>query len=86
MSAVMTPTASPATPPPGPLHHRIAWHLRHNPKRELWLAWWTGFKGSTALRTIIYICYLSACFNVFGSFWFHGWLFTPACSMPSDLF
>jgi hypothetical protein len=41
MSAVMTPTASPATPPSGPLHHRIAWHLRHNPKRELWLAWWT---------------------------------------------
>jgi hypothetical protein len=41
MSAVMTPTASPATPPSGPLQHRIAWHLRHNPKRELWLAWWT---------------------------------------------
>lgn len=35
---------------------------------RLWLAWWTDFKGSTTLRTIIYICYLSACFNVFGPF------------------
>ena len=37
----MTPPASPATPPSGPLYHRIAWHVGHNPKRELWLAWWT---------------------------------------------
>ena len=37
----MTPPASPAMPPAGPLHHRIAWHCRHNPKRELWLAWGT---------------------------------------------
>ena len=40
MSAVLTPSASPGTPPSGPLHRRIAWHLRHNPKRELWFAWW----------------------------------------------
>src|SRR5947209_2869026 len=40
MSAVLTPSASAGTPPSGPLHRRIAWHLRHNPKRELWLAWW----------------------------------------------
>jgi hypothetical protein len=30
-----------AAPPAGPLHRRIAWHARHNPKRELWWAWWT---------------------------------------------
>jgi hypothetical protein len=41
MSAVMTPPTSPATPPSGPLRQRIAWHCRHNPKRELWFAWWT---------------------------------------------
>ncbi|MGE2815826.1 hypothetical protein ACQI5H_11855 [Mycobacterium heidelbergense] len=41
MSAVLTPHESPATPPAGPLRHRIAWHLRHGPKRELWLAWAT---------------------------------------------
>lgn len=29
------------TAPQGPLHQRIAWHCRHNPKRELWLAWGT---------------------------------------------
>ncbi|ORW26982.1 hypothetical protein AWB91_04430 [Mycobacterium paraense] len=40
MSAVMTtPPASSATPPSGPLHRRIGWHLMHGPKRELWLAW-----------------------------------------------
>ncbi len=39
MSAVITPPTSPATPPAGPLHHRIGWHLRRDPKRELWLAW-----------------------------------------------
>ena len=39
MSAVITPPTAPAAPPPGPLHQRIAWHLRHDPKRELWLAW-----------------------------------------------
>jgi hypothetical protein len=25
------------------LLRRIAWHWRHDPKRELWLAWWTMF-------------------------------------------
>ena len=39
MSAVVTPSSSAPTPPSGPLHHRIGWHLRHGPKRELWLAW-----------------------------------------------
>src|ERR1700712_2201825 len=39
VSTVITPPA-PAASPSGPFHHRIAWHLRHNPKRELWLAWW----------------------------------------------
>ena len=41
MSAVATQTASPPEPPAGSPLHRIAWHLRYNPKRELWLAWWT---------------------------------------------
>lgn len=41
MNAVGTPTAAAPGAPTGALHHRIAWHLRHNPKRELWLAWWT---------------------------------------------
>ncbi|WP_369831965.1 hypothetical protein [Mycobacterium sp. E796] len=45
MRSAMTPTVSPRDeprrPPVGPLPHRIAWHFRHNPKRELWLAWWT---------------------------------------------
>ena len=27
--------------PSGSLIHRIAWHWRHNPKRELWFAWWS---------------------------------------------
>ena len=27
--------------PAGSLLRRIAWHWRHNPKRELWIAWWT---------------------------------------------
>lgn len=35
------PAASPLKPPAGSLPHRIAWHCRHNPKRELWSAWWT---------------------------------------------
>jgi len=26
---------------PGSLPGRIAWHWRHNPKIELWIAWWT---------------------------------------------
>ena len=27
--------------PSGSLLRRIVWHWRHNPKRELWIAWWT---------------------------------------------
>jgi hypothetical protein len=53
---------------------------------RLWLVWWTGFKGFTPLRTVTYLCYLSACFNVFAPLWLHGWFFTPACSMHSDPF
>jgi len=30
-----------AVAPPGSLPGRIAWHWRHNPKIELWIAWWT---------------------------------------------
>jgi len=41
MNAVMTPKISPVPPPSGPLPQRIARHCRHNPKRELWFAWWT---------------------------------------------
>ena len=28
-------------PPSNSPLHRLAWHWRHNPKRELWFAWWT---------------------------------------------
>ena len=31
----------PLEAPSGSLIHRIAWHWRHNPKRELWFAWWS---------------------------------------------
>lgn len=44
MRTVATPPASPrapAGPPEGSLPGRIIWHCRYNPKRELWLAWWT---------------------------------------------
>lgn len=44
MSALATQPTSPvgaSEPPGGSRLRRIAWHLRHNPKRELWLAWWT---------------------------------------------
>ena len=27
--------------PSGPLLRKLAWHWRHNEKRELWLGWWT---------------------------------------------
>jgi uncharacterized membrane protein len=40
MSAVATQTASPVEPSGGSPLHRFVWHIRHNPKRELWLAWW----------------------------------------------
>lgn len=41
MSTAATETVTPLEPPAGSLLHRIAWHWRHNPKRELWFAWWT---------------------------------------------
>lgn len=41
MSASTAATLTPARQPAGSLLHRIGWHWRHNPKRELWLAWWT---------------------------------------------
>ncbi|MBO0863778.1 MAG: hypothetical protein J2P16_01740 [Mycobacterium sp.] len=40
----MSAPADPVTllePPSGSPLHRFVWHWRHNPKRELWLAWWT---------------------------------------------
>ncbi|CQD16503.1 hypothetical protein BN970_03512 [Mycolicibacterium conceptionense] len=33
-------TAAPE-PPTGSRLQQLLWHCRHNPKRELWLAWWT---------------------------------------------
>jgi hypothetical protein len=41
MNAAATETVTPLEPPLGSPLHRIAWHWRHNPKRELWFAWWT---------------------------------------------
>jgi hypothetical protein len=41
MNAAVLPTTPSVESPTGPLRHRIAWHCRHNPKRELWLAWGT---------------------------------------------
>ncbi len=41
MSALATQTESPLEPPEGSALYRIIWHCRRNPKRELWLAWWT---------------------------------------------
>jgi hypothetical protein len=41
MSSAATETVTPLEPPAGSPLRRIAWHWRHNPKRELWLAWWT---------------------------------------------
>jgi hypothetical protein len=38
-----TSTTEPLTlpgPPAGSALSRLAWHFRHNPKRELWFAWW----------------------------------------------
>jgi hypothetical protein len=41
MNAAMAATVAPLEPPSGSPLHRFAWHFRHNPKRELWFAWWT---------------------------------------------
>lgn len=40
MSTGVTATAAPLEPPPGSPLSRFIWHCRHNPKRELWFAWW----------------------------------------------
>lgn len=39
MSTVAVEHASPVVP--SPWFKRIAWHLRHNRKADLWIAWWT---------------------------------------------
>lgn len=41
MNAVTTHHPGRLDGPAGSPIQRIAWHCRHNPKRELWLAWWT---------------------------------------------
>jgi hypothetical protein len=41
MSTAATEMVTPLEPPSGWPLRRMAWHWRHNPKRELWLAWWT---------------------------------------------
>jgi heme/copper-type cytochrome/quinol oxidase subunit 3 len=40
VSASTTEPVTPLEPSSGSPLHRFAWHLRHNPKRELWIAWW----------------------------------------------
>jgi len=40
MSAATTETVAPRESPSGSPLHRFVWHCRHNPKRELWFAWW----------------------------------------------
>ena len=41
MSAWETGTAVLSEKRSGSLVRRITWHWRHNPKLELWIAWWT---------------------------------------------
>jgi hypothetical protein len=41
MSAPAAARVAPLEPPSGSLLGRFAWHCGHNPKRELWFAWWT---------------------------------------------
>ena len=36
----MTATEAKSDAPPRSLLHRIVWHWRHDPKWELWFAWW----------------------------------------------
>lgn len=55
MSAVVTLPTSPATPPAGPLHRRMAWPAHHNPKRELWLAWWAMLVFYNAFFPVFFI-------------------------------
>jgi hypothetical protein len=39
MSAPTADTLTPPAPASGSLLHRFMWHVRNNPKRELWFAW-----------------------------------------------
>jgi hypothetical protein len=41
VTTATTPPAVPLEPPTGRSLRTLAWHWRYNPKRELWLAWWT---------------------------------------------
>ncbi len=41
MSTPATEAPVPLDAPSGSPLHRFVWHCRHNPKRELWFAWWT---------------------------------------------
>jgi len=41
VSAAKTATVAGLEPTAGSPLRRLAWHCRHNPKRELWFAWWT---------------------------------------------
>jgi hypothetical protein len=41
MTAPTTPALRRGEAPSGSLLDRIGWQWRHNPKRELWFAWWT---------------------------------------------
>jgi hypothetical protein len=40
MSALATESATMSEQPAGSRARRFAWNFRHNPKRELWFAWW----------------------------------------------
>ena len=41
MTEVVTDSDATASTPSGHLFHRVVWHWRHNPKRELWFSWCT---------------------------------------------
>ena len=41
MRAPPPEAVTPLEPPSGSPLHRLVWPWRHNPKRELWFAWWT---------------------------------------------
>jgi hypothetical protein len=41
VTATTTQPESPPVPPAGRSLRAVGWHLRHNPKRELWVAWWS---------------------------------------------
>ena len=53
MSAPVTAGTIPLASPSGSPLHRIAWHWRHNPKRELWFAWWT----TVVFYQLFFVCF-----------------------------